>query len=179
MKTVLTLGAAGVVALVASPPLGVGPDPAASGPADPARARWQRLEQPAPDADFRRLQGSVLKLRDLRGQVVLIDYWTTWCEPCVREMPDLVAFDAWARQRGDVVLLSVNEDSDAGALARFLGKHRPAFTVLRPGPEDAFAVTSYPTKVFLDRQGVVRFRRAGGPVASSELRALALELLRP
>jgi thiol-disulfide isomerase/thioredoxin len=179
MKTGLALGAAGVVALVASPPLGVGPDRAPTRPGESARSRWQRLEQPAPDAGFRRLQGSVLRLRDLRGQVVLVDYWTTWCKPCVEEMPDLVAFDAWARQRGDVVLLSVNEDSDAGALARFLGRHRPAFTVLRPGSEDAFAVTSYPTKVFLDRAGVVRFRRAGGPVASSELRALALELLRP
>jgi len=151
---------------------------AAAGRHRPAHQRWQEIRKPAGDATFRRLQGSELRLDELAGKVVVLDFWTTWCEPCRQEVPELAAFDDWARSRGDVALVTVNEDEDAAALARFLDRHRPRFTIVLPGNTGALEITGYPTKLLVGRDGSLRLRKLGGPVAFEELRDRAEALLR-
>lgn len=74
-----------------------------------------------------------------RGRVVVLSFWATWCEPCVREFPDLVAL---ARERRDVafVSVSIDEPEDRPLVESFLAERRPSFPVYlkAPGPDDAF-----------------------------------------
>lgn len=145
--------------------------------ASPSPPAWEVLHAPAPDARFPRLAGGSTALKDLRGRVVVLDFWTTWCEPCVAELPALHAFHAWARARGDVVLLSINDDTSARELARFLGAHRVRFPVLLMDAGNALRVEVYPTKLILDGKGFLRLRARGGPVPFDELRRRAASIL--
>jgi len=135
---------------------------------------WETLSEPAPDVSFPTLSGGRFALRTLRGKVAVLDFWTSWCEPCVAEVPALQDFHDWARARGDVVLLSVNDDSRSADLARFLRDHRPRFPVVLLDPDNALKVQAYPTKLIVDREGVLRLRVRGGPVPLDELRRRAL-----
>jgi thiol-disulfide isomerase/thioredoxin len=172
MKRGVLIGFAVGLALAASAPL------PRHGAGDRTRSRpWQELRVPAPAMTFRRLHGSEVALSALRGKVVVLDYWTTWCDPCIDEVPELAAFHEWTQTRTDVVFLSVNDDGDAGALARFLAWKKPRFPVVLPGREDPLAIDGYPTKVVIDPHGWVRFRLSGGPVPADEIRRRALQAL--
>ncbi len=68
----------------------------------------------APAFELQRLDGTAVRLADLRGKTVLVDFWATWCPPCVLEIPELNA--VWERHRGtDVEILAVSIDSDPAA----------------------------------------------------------------
>jgi thiol-disulfide isomerase/thioredoxin len=74
-----------------------------------------------------------------KGQPVVVNFWATWCAPCVKEFPAIMAF---ARDRRDVVVISVSIDDkqDRPALEAFVGEHRPPFPVYvkAPGPDEDF-----------------------------------------
>lgn len=74
-----------------------------------------------------------------KGRVVVLSFWATWCEPCVREFPDLVAL---ARERRDIafVAVSIDEKEDRPLVESFLAERRPPFPVYlkAPGPDEAF-----------------------------------------
>jgi cytochrome c biogenesis protein CcmG, thiol:disulfide interchange protein DsbE len=112
------------------------------------------------------LDGGEWKLADHRGQVVLINYWATWCEPCQEELPGLMQV---ARESGPKGLAVVGVSLDAGANAQtkvqqFVARYRIAYPVafadaMRGGP---FSVEVLPTTVLIDRQGRVAKRYVGG-----------------
>jgi len=143
----------------------------------PSPPAWETLSQAAPDVTFPTLSGGRFSLKGLRGKVVVLDFWTSWCQPCVAEVPALQAFHDWARERKDVVLLSVNDDGQSADLARFLAAYRPRFPVVRLDADNALQVEAYPTKLIVDREGVVRLRARGGPVPFEELRRRALSVI--
>jgi cytochrome c biogenesis protein CcmG/thiol:disulfide interchange protein DsbE len=113
---------------------------------------------------------SKLQLSDLRGKVVLINFWASWCKTCEQEATELNA--AWVkyRQRGDVVFLGVDwSDTPAPALA-YLQK----FGIIYPnGPDlgtrisQQFRITGVPETYFIDRQGVLRYVQVG-PFTSAD-----------
>ncbi|MEE9471148.1 MAG: TlpA disulfide reductase family protein, partial [Gemmatimonadota bacterium] len=99
---------AGIAALVVAFSAGyIGSAGAESGSAD---ARW--LSIPAPEAEFRTLEGKKASLADYRGQVVILNLWGTWCPPCRREIPELVELQAQLEERGATVV-SIAVDSGA------------------------------------------------------------------
>ncbi len=138
---------------------------------------WYEVHKPAPDVSFSRLTGGTERLKDLRGKVVVLDFWTSWCAPCIEELPALADFYEWTQTRDDVVFVSVNDDSDAGALAKFLARKQPKYPVLLMGRTNPLHVEGYPTKILIDAQGLVRLRHWGGPMPEAELRARTLSLL--
>jgi thiol-disulfide isomerase/thioredoxin len=148
--------------------------------------RWNQVKPPgsgevAPDVTLPLLDGSEVRLSDLRGQVVVVDFWATWCPPCVESMPGL---DRLARERaGDgFVALAVNrDDGDAGGLVRsFLAEHRlGSLRVALDGDAAAaraFRVQALPTMFVLDRDGVIVSSHVGG-TSYAELRELVTPLL--
>ena len=112
---------------------------------------------PAPDISFSDLSGNTLGLEDFRGQVLLVNYWATWCAPCLRELPSLERMEA-AVADPEFRLLAISIDREgAEKVGPFLDENDfgglPAY--LDPSGESAVAldVLGMPTTILFDRQG--------------------------
>lgn len=108
------------------------------------------------DADFTLLdlQGKPWHLRDLKGKVVLVNFWATWCPPCRKEMPDLQALYDKYKDQGFLVL-SIS-DEEAAKVSPFIAERKITYPVLLdPGRKvnDAFVVEGIPKSFVYDREG--------------------------
>ena len=104
-------------------------------------------------------------LNQFRGQVLVLNFWATWCPPCVEELPSLMNMQDRLRGRG-VVVLGVSIDVDQAAYHRFLKERNVNFlTVLDPEQKVAgmYGTSGWPETYIIDRQGVLR-RKFIGPV---------------
>ncbi|HET7010431.1 MAG TPA: TlpA disulfide reductase family protein [Anaerolineales bacterium] len=116
----------------------------------------------APDFELTSLDGDRVRLSALQGRVVLLNFWATWCDPCRLEMPDL---QTRADRFGDqLVVLGINFDepeADVRAFQEELGLTFPL--LLDPGAkvQQLYRVVGYPTSVFVDEDGIVRFTHVG------------------
>lgn len=83
------------------------------------------------DAEFVDLSGKKVKLSDYRGKWVIVNYWATWCPPCVHEIPELAAFHE-AHASKDAVVLGINhEDGDIASVKKFVEGYLVGYPVLR------------------------------------------------
>ena len=121
---------------------------------------------PLPAFDLARLEGGRVRLEDLRGKVVVVDFWATWCPPCRAEMPWLVEMAKRVESRG-VAFVAVSEDDPPGQvpLVTEFARQVPGlgrYAVLGdPQVEARFGVTSLPTLFITDRQGRLVARMTG------------------
>jgi len=171
-----------IVALVL---VGLTPLPATPGPGPDG---WEALSTPAPFFAVEDVQGRSLSSKDLVGRVVIIDFWATWCSPCLRELPELVEYHRRLEGRDDVALLSFNVTDERADLEAFLAERRIAFPVyLGDDLIGPYELVAFPTKLVIDMRepgpegrGVVRFRREGyTPAASIETRVEELLASKP
>lgn len=99
----------------------------------------------------------------LKGKVVVLHFWATWCPPCRQEFPDFARFAQEAGRKGDVAVVAVSLDPSADPVPAFVRKAGGSFPVYMD--DGAFStsagVTVIPTTVVLDRQGRVAFRQEG------------------
>jgi peroxiredoxin len=112
----------------------------------------------APPLKLPALAGGEVDLSSLRGRVVVLNFWATWCPPCVQEMPSLERLHRALGKEG-LAVVSVSVDEDEAVLRRFVEEHKLTFPVLRdPGGRLAatYRTTGYPETFELDAQGVVR-----------------------
>lgn len=121
-----------------------------------ATARLEADDAKRQDADFTLtdLQGKSWHLRDLKGKVVLLNFWATWCPPCRKEMPDLQALYDKYKERG-LVVLSIS-DEEAAKVSAFIAERKINYPVLLdPGRKVAeeFVVEGIPKSFVYDRQG--------------------------
>lgn len=110
---------------------------------------------PAPDFSLDTLAGERIQLADLKGQVVLINFWATWCGPCEAEMPLLEDRYTTYKDSGFTVL-AVNVDEDVEVIQPFVDEYALTFPILLdPGSvvHDLYRVRGYPTSLFVDREG--------------------------
>ena len=115
------------------------------------------VNSPVPDLTLPDASGAVHHLTDFKGQVVLIDFWASWCVPCKTEFPALNRL--WKEHGGaDLVILAVAEDS-AERVAPFVKDHGVEFPVLIDqygGAMRAYGVSVIPVSVVVDRAGMIR-----------------------
>ena len=145
IRSIVTLTAA-ALALAAMPSLGWSKDP--------------KIGAPAPRFELTLIDGTRISSDELRGQVVVLNFWATWCGPCKRELPLLDAYYRVQKQHGLRVFAVATEDSLSER------QLRPLFAALAlqsarriKGPyADMHAV---PTNFVIDRAGVVRYAKAG------------------
>lgn len=123
----------------------------------------QFSNKPAKDFQLQTIDGRTYKLSDLRGKVVMINFWATWCGPCAKEMPHLVKMYEKYKQRGfEILAISVDSKQDRYKVPLFAEKHSLTFPVLYDqGVAELYGVEGYPTNIFIDRQGKVRFKQFG------------------
>jgi thiol-disulfide isomerase/thioredoxin len=124
------------------------------------------LAHPVPDAALTTLDGEPLRLSDLRGEVVLLNFWATWCAPCRDEMPELQTFQEQYGGEG-VRVISVTNPNDGQTeddIRAFVAEYGITFTIaLTSDPTfyDQFGVAQIPTTFVIDAAGTVRVRHLG------------------
>lgn len=123
--------------------------------------------------------GELSDLDALRGRVVYLDFWASWCVPCRQSFPWMQTIEATYEARG-LSILAVNLDHDRADADSFLKQFHPAFPV-RFDPEgrwaEQFKVRGMPTSVIIDRHGVVRFTHIGFRPEDASRNALQIEKL--
>jgi thiol-disulfide isomerase/thioredoxin len=152
----------------------MGHAPSSAGP-EAGPDGWQTLSRPAEAFEVEDVEGHRLRSQDLAGQIVIIDFWATWCTPCLRELPELVEYHRRLEGRQDVRLLSFNVTDERADLEAFLEeRHVPFRVYLGDDLIGPYELVAFPTKLILDMREAgpgVRFRREGyTPTASIEAR---------
>jgi cytochrome c biogenesis protein CcmG, thiol:disulfide interchange protein DsbE len=118
---------------------------------------------PAPDFTLTNLAGQPVKLSSLRGQVVLINFWATWCIPCRAEMPAIQqAYNAHKGQGFTVLAVNLNESrQDVQSYVTSLNVNFPVLLDAGDSISNLYRVRGYPTSFFIDRSGTVAIENVG------------------
>jgi peroxiredoxin len=127
---------------------------------NPRRAR----ETYAPDFSVTTSDGEYLALEDLRGKVVLLDFWGTWCPPCVASVPSLRNLRKRFEKEPAFVMIGISSDSEKEKWLAFIAKNQmiwPQFLDRDRRVQRAFEVRAFPTYIVIDHEGIVRFRTSG------------------
>ena len=117
----------------------------------------------APNLSLSLLDGSQVTLRDMRGQVVVLNFWASWCDPCLREAPDLQQVWEQYQDRG-VVFLGVTFHDAKGASQAFVerfGLTYPNGVDERGRISEAYGVVAVPETFVIDREGKIAFIHVG------------------
>jgi cytochrome c biogenesis protein CcmG, thiol:disulfide interchange protein DsbE len=114
-----------------------------------------QIGKPAPD--FSTTDGThTVSLRSYRGKLVVLNFWATWCAPCVEELPSL---NELQRQMPQIVVLGVSIDEDAQAYRQFLAQHPVDFLSIREGTQHTsslYGTVLFPETYVIDQQGIIR-----------------------
>jgi peroxiredoxin len=119
--------------------------------------------QPVPDFSLQNLQGKSVDIRDHRGQVILLNFWATWCPNCRQEGPSLQKLFTQYQSRG-VILYRITSKEKAETIKQFLEKESLNVPVLidKTGQtERLFGVWVHPTTYLINRQALVYYRIMG------------------
>lgn len=119
-----------------------------------------KIGDPAPDLELTLVSGEKVKLADLKGQVVVLNFWATWCVPCRQELPTLDSFYRVTKEHGLRVFAVTTEDS----VPLYQMKKLFAAMSITPvkklkGPYDT--LDGVPTNYIIDRAGRIRYAKAG------------------
>ncbi|MEO5689364.1 MAG: TlpA disulfide reductase family protein [Burkholderiaceae bacterium] len=129
----------------------------------PASAATPAANSKAPDFTLRGADGRNVRLDELRGQVVLVNFWATWCGPCREEMPRLDTLYQKYHKSG-FVLLGVNVDDDPRTALATAAKLNVSFPVLLDTDKKVsklYDLNTMPSTVVIDRDGKMRFLTHG------------------
>ncbi len=127
---------------------------------NPRRAR----EAYAPDFSFTTSEGEYIALEDLRGKVVVLDFWGTWCPPCVASVPSLRSLHKRFVKEPSFMLIGISSDSEEDVWRTFTSKEKmvwPQYLDRDRKVQRAFGVRAFPTYIVIDHEGIVRFRTSG------------------
>ncbi|MGB7583687.1 MAG: TlpA disulfide reductase family protein [Terriglobales bacterium] len=107
--------------------------------------------------------GRKVDLREFQGKILVLNFWATWCPPCVEEMPSLVELQHRLAPKG-ITVVGVSIDVDGDAYQRFLTDHKIDFLTVRDPDHkssDLFGTFKFPETYIIDRKGIVRRKFIG------------------
>ena len=106
---------------------------------------------------------SKVTLSQLRGQVVVLNFWATWCPPCVEEMPSLVDMQRRLKDKG-VIVVAISVDVDGNAYQQFVKNHNVNLLTVRDPDQKSnalYGTSKFPETYIIDRNGVIRRKFMG------------------
>lgn len=115
----------------------------------------------APDFELKTLDGKQVKLSDLQGKKVILNFWATWCPPCKAEMPEMQKY--YEEIDSDVVILAVNIDPQLN-VQEFVDENHITFPIPLDEEDEVntiYQVISIPTTYFIDTKGIIREKHIG------------------
>jgi peroxiredoxin len=117
----------------------------------------------APNFQLNNLEGKPVSLGDLRGKPVILNFWATWCQPCVSEMPFLqIVYEEQSAE--GLVLLAINIDGTSSQVKEFLQGHNLSLPVLLDTKQDVaqrYNIQYIPTTFFIDKEGIIQAVKVG------------------
>jgi thiol-disulfide isomerase/thioredoxin len=122
----------------------------------------ERIGKPAPDFKVMKLDKKEVRLSDLKGKVAVLNFWATWCGPCVAEMPHFQKVVDRYKKQNDVVFIAISIDENRPAVRPFLEKN--GYTMQAAYDNNAaevFKVNGVPMTFIVDRNGVIQFSEEG------------------
>ena len=129
----------------------------------PASVHGVGVQDSAPDFTLKSLEGSNLRLEEYRGQVVLLNFWASWCGPCRQEMPLLDRLHHRYEDTGFAVL-GVNVEGEVAPAQEIVDKTNVTFPILIDDGQkvsELYNLQAMPSTVVIDRDGVVRYIHLG------------------
>jgi len=136
---------------------------------------------PAPNFVVHTMDGKVVRLADLRGRPVVVDFWATWCVPCRATLPQLDTLQTRYRDQGLVVLGLAVDDDDPALVRRTAGRLGLRFHVAVADEQvlDLYGPIRFiPTTYFIDRRGAIA-RRVSGAIDAETVEEYVREVLAP
>jgi thiol-disulfide isomerase/thioredoxin len=129
--------------------------------AQPQTIAWEETNLPLPSFQLTDLHGKTWQVADLKGKVTFLNFWATWCAPCIMELPRLQKLVDQYQSRHDVQFLTLNCDENPGLIEQFLKEHQLNLTVLpaRRYVSETLKVGTIPQNWIVDANGVVRLKR--------------------
>ncbi len=144
-----------------SPLSGADTSPPLTHKLSPIKERWI-----APEIRLENMDGEIIDIKDLKGKVIIVNFWATWCPPCRREMSSLEhLYQATANKGVDVIAVNIGEDPDA--VFPFLGNLEayPSFQIVFDTEAllmDQWKVQGLPTTFIINKDGKVIYKAVGG-----------------
>lgn len=127
--------------------------------ADPATYLPPVLPRPAPNFALKNLTGETVALEKYRSKVVLLDFWATWCKPCVKSMPALQKLHAQFAAKGFSVVGISTDENGKKVVEPFINKHKITYPILLDAEEnpawEAYKVKVIPMMFLVDRKGQI------------------------
>ena len=128
----------------------------------------------APDFTLTKLDGTNVKLSDLKGKKVILNFWATWCGPCQQEMPDMEAFYKEHKENVEILAINYTPSEKGGGeekVSNFAKEKGITFPILLDKNIDvttAYKVITIPTSYFIDTKGVIQDKFIG-PMTQKEM----------
>jgi len=112
---------------------------------------------------FKDAKGKIINLEALRGKVIFLNFWATWCPPCLAEMPSVNRLYEQFKNDSDVVFLMIDADSDFAKAQAYMDRKKyklPVYTFASQLPKELFK-GSLPTTIVFDKKGRISFNEEG------------------
>jgi peroxiredoxin len=126
-------------------------------------AQIARVGMPAPEFTLPALDGQSVSLGGLKGKPVMVNFWATWCSPCVHEMPYIQeTYEVWSVK--GLIILAININESPSQVQGFMQENQLSFPVLLDGGGEVaeqYGVRAIPTTIFIDGEGITRNIKQG------------------
>lgn len=143
-------------------------------PLRPGVSDW--LDIAAPDAEFETLDGEIVRLADYRGHIVIVNFWGTWCPPCLREIPELIEVQRILKDFDATIIGPAVDSGSAENIAAFAaeqGINYPVYISEYRVAVGEFGAAGYPFSILIDADGVIRKQYLGPQSARTLLKDFA------